>query len=113
MDAARPRTQRTAYGVPIWPISQSDDLSRRVDEQQVSGSEHTITMPPSTDGAKGSVGVRPRSCRRTTRPDLALQEPLAFPRFVFGVDRPPAGRSTMPEIMPRYARRLRGHNLLC
>lgn len=40
----------------------------------------------------------------------ALQEPLDFPRFVFGVDRPPAGRSIMPEIMPRYARRLRGHD---
>lgn len=40
----------------------------------------------------------------------ALQEPLDFPRFVFGVGRPPAGRSMMTEIMPRYARRLRGHN---
>jgi carbonic anhydrase/acetyltransferase-like protein (isoleucine patch superfamily) len=40
----------------------------------------------------------------------ALQEPLDFPRFVFGVDRPPAGQSMMPEVMPRYARRLRGHN---
>lgn len=40
----------------------------------------------------------------------ALQEPLDFPRFVFGVDRPPPGRSMMPEVMPRYAKRLRGHD---
>lgn len=40
----------------------------------------------------------------------ALQEPLDFPGAVFGVDRPPRGRSMMPDVMPRYARRLREHN---
>lgn len=40
----------------------------------------------------------------------ALQKPLDFPRFVFGVDRPPPGQSMMPDVMPRYAARLRRHD---
>lgn len=36
----------------------------------------------------------------------AVQKPLDFPRFVFGVERPPEGRSMMPDVMPRYARAL-------
>lgn len=37
----------------------------------------------------------------------ALQQPLDFPRHVFGVDRPPPGSSIMPDVMPRYAGFLR------
>lgn len=37
----------------------------------------------------------------------AMQQPLDFPRHVFGVDRPPPGDSIMPEVMPRYAGFLR------
>jgi carbonic anhydrase/acetyltransferase-like protein (isoleucine patch superfamily) len=33
----------------------------------------------------------------------AIQEPLDFPRYVFGVDRPPLGETFMPDVMPRYA----------
>jgi len=33
----------------------------------------------------------------------AVQEPLDFPKFVFGLERPPEGRSLMPELMQRYA----------
>ena len=33
----------------------------------------------------------------------AVQEALDFPRYVFGVDRPPPGESFMPNVMPRYA----------
>lgn len=33
----------------------------------------------------------------------AVQKPLDFPRFVFGVDRPPEGGTIMTEVMPRYA----------
>ncbi len=33
----------------------------------------------------------------------ARQEPLNFPKVVFGVDRPADGRSIMPHVMPRYA----------
>jgi carbonic anhydrase/acetyltransferase-like protein (isoleucine patch superfamily) len=32
-----------------------------------------------------------------------VQEALDFPRYVFGVDRPPPGESFMPNVMPRYA----------
>ncbi|HEV3248845.1 MAG TPA: gamma carbonic anhydrase family protein [Beijerinckiaceae bacterium] len=37
----------------------------------------------------------------------AIQKELDFPKYVFGVDRPPQGESIMPIIMPRYARALR------
>ncbi len=33
----------------------------------------------------------------------AIQEALDFPRYVFGVARPPPGETTMPEITARYA----------
>jgi carbonic anhydrase/acetyltransferase-like protein (isoleucine patch superfamily) len=39
----------------------------------------------------------------------AIQKTLDFPGYVFAVDRPPPGQSIMPEIMPRYAGRLRRH----
>jgi carbonic anhydrase/acetyltransferase-like protein (isoleucine patch superfamily) len=39
----------------------------------------------------------------------AIQEPLNFPKTVFGVERPPPGGSVMPEVMPRYARALQRH----
>lgn len=37
----------------------------------------------------------------------AVQEALDFPRYVFGVGRPPPGGSIMPAVMPRYAAFLR------
>lgn len=37
----------------------------------------------------------------------AVQKPLDFPKYVFGVDRPPPGASIMPDVMPRYAAALR------
>ena len=39
----------------------------------------------------------------------AIQEPLNFPRTVFGLDRAPAGESIMPELTRRYARALGQH----
>jgi len=39
----------------------------------------------------------------------AVQEPLDFPKTVFGVDRPPLGESLMPDVMPRYAAILSRH----
>ena len=36
----------------------------------------------------------------------AIQKPLDFPGYVFGVDRPADGATIMPETMPRYARAL-------
>jgi carbonic anhydrase/acetyltransferase-like protein (isoleucine patch superfamily) len=38
-----------------------------------------------------------------------IQEALDFPRHVFGRPRPEPGGSLMPEVMPRYARRLGRH----
>lgn len=37
----------------------------------------------------------------------AVQEPLDFPRRVFGVERPAPGETFMPGVMPRYAAFLR------
>jgi carbonic anhydrase/acetyltransferase-like protein (isoleucine patch superfamily) len=39
----------------------------------------------------------------------AIQEPLNFPKEVFGVDRPGPGGTRMPEIMARYCRALSRH----
>jgi len=39
----------------------------------------------------------------------AIQKELDFPRYVFGVERAQPGRSIHPVVMPRYAKRLRGH----
>jgi carbonic anhydrase/acetyltransferase-like protein (isoleucine patch superfamily) len=39
----------------------------------------------------------------------AIQKSLDFPRYVFGVERPPQGQSIMPQVMPRYAKALQNH----
>ena len=39
----------------------------------------------------------------------AIQEPLNFPRAVFGMERPAAGETIMPEMTRRYARALGLH----
>lgn len=39
----------------------------------------------------------------------ALQEPLNFPRAVFGMERPPVGETIMPELTRRYAAALGRH----
>lgn len=39
----------------------------------------------------------------------AIQEPLNFPRTVFGMERPAAGETLMPEMTRRYAKALAGH----
>ena len=39
----------------------------------------------------------------------AIQEPLNFPKAVFGVDRPGPGGTRMPEVMARYCRALSRH----
>ncbi|WP_211109644.1 gamma carbonic anhydrase family protein [Azospirillum oleiclasticum] len=36
----------------------------------------------------------------------AVQKPLEFPKYVFGVERPLEGSTIMPTVMPRYARAL-------
>ena len=39
----------------------------------------------------------------------AIQEPLNFPRTVFGLERAPVGKTIMPEMTARYARALGRH----
>jgi carbonic anhydrase/acetyltransferase-like protein (isoleucine patch superfamily) len=39
----------------------------------------------------------------------AIQEPLNFPKEIFGVDRPEPGETRMPEMMARYCRALSRH----
>ena len=39
----------------------------------------------------------------------AIQKPLDFPSFVFGLDRPPEGETIMPELCRRFAAALRKH----
>jgi hypothetical protein len=39
----------------------------------------------------------------------AIQEPLNFPRTVFGLERPPVGETIMPELTRRYTRALDRH----
>jgi hypothetical protein len=39
----------------------------------------------------------------------AIQEPLNFPKEIFGVDRPKPGETRMPEMMARYCRALSRH----
>jgi carbonic anhydrase/acetyltransferase-like protein (isoleucine patch superfamily) len=39
----------------------------------------------------------------------AIQEPLNFPRTVFGLERAPLGETIMPELTTRYARSLGSH----
>jgi carbonic anhydrase/acetyltransferase-like protein (isoleucine patch superfamily) len=39
----------------------------------------------------------------------AVQEPLDFPRTIFGLERPPAGETIMPTLTRRYARALGRH----
>ncbi len=39
----------------------------------------------------------------------AVQKPLNFPKFVYGVERPPEGESNMPEITLRRSEALMGH----
>jgi len=39
----------------------------------------------------------------------AIQETLDFPKYVFGIDRPPPGTSIMPDLTSRYAKALQSH----
>ena len=39
----------------------------------------------------------------------SIQKALDFPGYVFGVERPLAGHSIMPDVMPRYAKALQSH----
>ncbi|UCF68374.1 MAG: gamma carbonic anhydrase family protein [Acidobacteriota bacterium] len=82
-------------------------------EVRINGVVHIRTvLPPDAVVPIGWIAVGdpaeilpPEACDRI----WAIQEPLDFPRTVFGVERRPAGESIMPDVMPRYARFLGKH----
>ncbi len=82
-------------------------------EVRINGVVHLLTtLPPDTTVPIGWVAVGdpaeilpPGEHERV----WAIQEPLNFPKTVFGLDRPPPGESSMPELTRRYARALGRH----
>ncbi|HYG91921.1 MAG TPA: gamma carbonic anhydrase family protein [Azospirillum sp.] len=79
-------------------------------EVRVNGIVHLRTaLPPDAVVPLGWIAVGdPAQILPPDQHDAiwAIQEPLDFPRYVFGVERPPKGQSIMPDVMPRYARAL-------
>ncbi len=80
---------------------------------RINGIVHLRTvLPPDTVVPIGWVAVGdPPTIRSSHEHDAiwAVQQTLDFPGYVFGVSRPPPGRSMMPDVMPRYTRALRRH----
>lgn len=79
-------------------------------EVRVNGTVHILTdLPADAMVPIGWVAVgRPARILPPDRHDeiWAVQEPLDFPRTVFGVERAPPGGTNMPEVTRRYARLL-------
>jgi carbonic anhydrase/acetyltransferase-like protein (isoleucine patch superfamily) len=82
-------------------------------EVRVNGLVHWRTvLPPHSMVPIGWVAVGdPATILPSSEHDQiwSIQKPLDFPRVVFGVDRPPAGETMMPNVMPRYGRNLQSH----
>jgi carbonic anhydrase/acetyltransferase-like protein (isoleucine patch superfamily) len=80
-------------------------------EVRINGLVHLRTvLPPGATIPIGWVAVGdPARILPPNRHDeiWAVQKELDFPKYVFGVERPPEGQSVMPEVMPRYAAALR------
>lgn len=79
----------------------------RGSEVRINGIVHLRTLLP--PGATVPIGwVAIGNPAKILSPDQheeiwAVQQHLDFPKFVFGVERPPDGESIMPDLMPRYA----------
>lgn len=82
-------------------------------EVRIHGVVHVRTvLPPDSVVPIGWVAVGdPASILPSQQHDeiWAIQEPLDFPRTVFGLERAPAGQTIMPEMMNRYTRALQRH----
>ena len=82
-------------------------------EVRVNGTVHLKTaVPPGATVPIGWVAVGdPAAIRPANEHDeiWAVQEPLNFPRTVFGLERPAPGETIMPELTRRYARALGRH----
>lgn len=82
-------------------------------EVRINGVVHLKTiLPPDTTVPIGWVAVGdPAEIRPPNEHDQiwAVQEPLDFPRTVFGLDRAAAGQTIMPELTRRYTKGLAAH----
>jgi carbonic anhydrase/acetyltransferase-like protein (isoleucine patch superfamily) len=82
-------------------------------EVRINGTVHLLTrLPPDTTVPIGWIAVGdPASILPPDRHEeiWAIQETLEFPKVIFGIDRPPAGETRMPEMMARYNRALARH----
>ena len=82
-------------------------------EVRVRGTVHLSTrLPPDAVVPIGWVAVGdPAQILPPERHDeiWRLQEPLGFPKEIFGVERPPPGSTNMPEITRRYVKVLARH----
>lgn len=79
-------------------------------EVRINGIVHIrTTLPPHATVPLGWVAVGdPVQILPPDQHDAiwAVQKPLDFPHYVFGVNRPAEGQTIMPNVMPRYARAL-------
>lgn len=82
-------------------------------EVRINGVVHLKTvLPPDSCVPIGWVAVGdPAEIRPANEHEQiwAVQEPLNFPKTVFGLDRPAEGDTIMPELTRRYAKGLAGH----
>jgi carbonic anhydrase/acetyltransferase-like protein (isoleucine patch superfamily) len=82
-------------------------------EVRINGVVHVRTvLPPNTTVPIGWIAVgNPVEILPPNQHEQiwSVQKSLDFPRYVFGVARPPEGESIMPAVMPRYAAVLRRH----
>ncbi|HZQ51981.1 MAG TPA: gamma carbonic anhydrase family protein [Bryobacteraceae bacterium] len=82
-------------------------------EVRINGVVHVRTvLPPNTTVPIGWIALG--NPVEILPPDQheriwSVQKPLDFPRYVFGVPRPPEDESFMPVVMPRYAALLGRH----
>jgi carbonic anhydrase/acetyltransferase-like protein (isoleucine patch superfamily) len=82
-------------------------------EARISATVHLLTKLP--EDATVPIGwVAVGDVARILPPEAhdeirRIQEPLNFPKEIFGVDRPKPGETRMPEIMARYCRALSRH----
>ena len=82
-------------------------------EVRINATVHLLTrLPEDATVPIGwvAVGNPPRILPAEAHDEIwAIQEPLNFPKEIFGVDRPKPGDTRMPEIMARYCRALSRH----
>lgn len=106
------RVGESAFLATGCAVFNGADIGARA-EVRIHGTVHLATrLPPDGLVPIGWVAVGdPAEILPPERHDeiWRLQEPLDFPKFVFGVERPPPGETNMPEITRRYLGLLHRH----